>query len=296
MAVTTTRKGYYKPELTDNMVNSNAWIASNYDAIDHIVYYDEDETINGNWSFASGINVASGEYINYGDIQGESGYGIRELSGELQYKPSGGDWESFLIASDITVVINGLDDVYFRLDGTTPLVSGAYINWGETPASGGYGIRCDNGNIQFKHFGGEWADIGGGSSLPSGTQGSILYHDGATWVALPPGIDEFVLVNPDWVDRTRIPAIQKNQIFRWVFKMVDSLDFATPETGKSPAVTLSKDGAGFAALTGPPAVAEIGNGWYYVDAPAADINIDAGVLKATAAGCAQTDFAFYPEI
>ena len=92
MAVTTTRKGYYKPELTDNMVNSNAWIASNYDAIDNIVYYDEDETIDGTWNFASGVIIASGEYINYGNTPGSSGYGIRELSGIFEVKHSGGDW------------------------------------------------------------------------------------------------------------------------------------------------------------------------------------------------------------
>jgi hypothetical protein len=94
----------------------------------------------------------------------------------------------------------------------------------------------------------------------------------------------------------RIPAIQKNHEFRWVFKMVDSLDFATPETGKTPVVTISKDGAAFGALTGTPAVTEIGNGWYYVDVPASDMNIDAGILKAIVAGCAQTDFAFYPQV
>ena len=89
--------------------------------------------------------------------------------------------------------------------------------------------------------------------------------------------------------------IQKNREFRWHFKMVDSMDFATPETSKTVTVVLSQDGAAFASLTGAPAVTEVGSGWYYIDVPAVDLNISGGVLKATATGCAQTDFAFYPQ-
>lgn len=93
MAVTTIRKGLYKPDhITDNLRNSIDWFNTNTDNIDHIVYYDIDETIDGNWLFASGINVASGEYINYGDTEGETGYGIREDSGVIEVKHSGGDW------------------------------------------------------------------------------------------------------------------------------------------------------------------------------------------------------------
>jgi len=93
MAVTTTRKGFYKPDhITDNLRNSIDWFNTNTDNMDHIVYYDEDETVDGNWLFASGINVASGEYINYGAVNGSSGYGMRDLSGSIQFKNSGGSW------------------------------------------------------------------------------------------------------------------------------------------------------------------------------------------------------------
>lgn len=89
-------------------------------------------------------------------------------------------------------------------------------------------------------------------------------------------------------------GIPKGEAFPWVFKMVDETDVWTPETGKTPAVVISKDHAAFAGLTGSPAVSEIGSGWYGVTVPAADMDADAIVLLATAAGCAQADQAIYP--
>jgi len=85
--------------------------------------------------------------------------------------------------------------------------------------------------------------------------------------------------------------LRKGHSWTWVFKMVDEYDFATPQTGKSPTVQVSKDGGAFGDATGTPA--EIANGWYKVDLTASETNADVVVLKATAAGCAQTDEAFY---
>ena len=93
MATITTRKGFYKPDnITDNLRDSIAWFNSDADKQDDMVYYNEDETIDGTWNFASGVIIASGEYINYGNTPGSSGYGIRELSGIIEVKHSGGDW------------------------------------------------------------------------------------------------------------------------------------------------------------------------------------------------------------
>jgi hypothetical protein len=51
----------------------------------------------------------------------------------------------------------------------------------------------------------DWGRGGiGGGSLPAGTQGAILYHNGITWVALPPGTSGAPLItqgagaNPIW--------------------------------------------------------------------------------------------------
>jgi hypothetical protein len=84
-----------------------------------------------------------------------------------------------------------------------------------------------------------------------------------------------------------------NTAFDWRFKLVDSVDFATPETGLSPTVQVSKAGAAFAGLTGSPSVTEIGNGWYKVTVAAGDMNTTDVILRATATGAAQTDEAFY---
>ncbi len=85
--------------------------------------------------------------------------------------------------------------------------------------------------------------------------------------------------------------LQKGSAWTWVFKMVDDYDFATPQTGKSPSVQISKDGATFGLVTG--SASEIGYGWYEVALTAGDTDADVVVLRATADGCAQTDEAFY---
>ena len=86
---------------------------------------------------------------------------------------------------------------------------------------------------------------------------------------------------------------KKNIAFTWYFKMVDATDFATPETGLTVTVEVSKDGGAFAGLTGAPAVTEIANGWYKIVVAAGDMNYSAVILKATAAGAAQTDEPVY---
>jgi hypothetical protein len=52
------------------------------------------------------------------------------------------------------------------------------------------------------------------------------------------------------------------------FFLVLSSDHLSPATGKSPTVTISKNGAAFAAPSG--AVTEIANGWYQVAGNATD--------------------------
>lgn len=83
----------------------------------------------------------------------------------------------------------------------------------------------------------------------------------------------------------------KNVAFTWQLKLVDSIDFATPETGKVATVTISKDGGVFAAADN--AAVEIGFGWYEIVFTATEMNADRVAFIATAAGTAQTDENFY---
>ena len=85
--------------------------------------------------------------------------------------------------------------------------------------------------------------------------------------------------------------LRKGSAWTWVFKMVDDYDFATPQTGKSPSVQVSKDGGTFGAAAS--SAGEIANGWYQIALTGDDTDADVLVLKATAEGCAQTDEAFY---
>lgn len=66
------------------------------------------------------------------------------------------------------------------------------------------------------------------------------------------------------------PILQNQTAQPLIFLMVLSSDHISPATGKSPTVTLSKNGAAFAAPSG--AVTEIGNGWYKVAGNATDSN------------------------
>jgi hypothetical protein len=81
---------------------------------------------------------------------------------------------------------------------------------------------------------------------------------------------------------------QSSTSYPITFLLVSSSDHISPVTGASPTVTISKNGAAFAAPSG--AVTEIGNGWYQVAGNATDRNT-LGVLlvHATATGADPSD-------
>lgn len=80
------------------------------------------------------------------------------------------------------------------------------------------------------------------------------------------------------------PAPRKNQPLGDIpFYMVDESDGVTPETGLTVTAEVSKDGgASFSAAAG--TVSEAGNGAYWFDATAADMNADSLIFKFTASG------------
>ena len=76
-----------------------------------------------------------------------------------------------------------------------------------------------------------------------------------------------------------------------LFLLVDSGDHLTGKTGLSPTVTLSKNGASFAAPSG--SVTELSNGWYKVSGNATDTGaLGPLLLHATAAGADPCDDRF----
>lgn len=95
------------------------------------------------------------------------------------------------------------------------------------------------------------------------------------------------------VSQLLINGIAYGVAFPWNFKMVDSVDYATPEVGLTVVCTISKDGALFVGMTGAPVVSEVGYGWYRVIVPASDMAADSIILRATAVGAAQTDRSIY---
>lgn len=77
------------------------------------------------------------------------------------------------------------------------------------------------------------------------------------------------------------------------FKMVDSADHVTAETGVTVTATRSLDGAAFAACAN--AATEIGSGWYSINLAAADLNANTVILKFTGTGCDTTELTIVTE-
>jgi hypothetical protein len=87
----------------------------------------------------------------------------------------------------------------------------------------------------------------------------------------------------------------------FVFRMVSTSDYLTPVPGLSPAVTISKNGAAFAATDA--VVSEIGHGWYKAVNPGSGTFLYANseedgpyVLNATAAGAVGSGVYFKTEL
>lgn len=107
---------------------------------------------------------------------------------------------------------------------------------------------------------------------------------------------ETILTNLNAIDvditsvLARLPIrITKNIPFNsFPFKMVDSTDHVTAETGLAVTAQRMIDGAAFAACAN--AVVEDTVGWYHIDLAAADVNGDVIVLRFTAAGADPAEF------
>jgi hypothetical protein len=52
--------------------------------------------------FGNAFLSGTSRYLNFGTASGESGYGIRDNSGTIEFKNSGGSWSSFLPSAGIT--------------------------------------------------------------------------------------------------------------------------------------------------------------------------------------------------
>lgn len=78
-----------------------------------------------------------------------------------------------------------------RDDGVVALASSAYLNWGTTLGSSGYGFRDNAGAMEYKNSGGSWTALSGGGgggmaiggSITSATTGSILFVDSSGQLA-----------------------------------------------------------------------------------------------------------------
>lgn len=77
--------------------------------------------------------------------------------------------------------------------------------------------------------------------------------------------------------------LRQNEAVRLAFFLSDEDDNESPETSVTPTVSVSKNGAAFAATTS--SAVEIGDGWYYVDLATTETNtVGPLILKASGSG------------
>jgi len=158
-----------------------------------------DNTPDHSLDVAGNIGMNAGGYINFGDVDGTSGYGFRDNSGNIQYKNSGGSWSNFssLSGGDVygsgsngqiafwnssSTITGGInlywDNSNYRLGisdatpdhsldvaGNIGLDAGGFINFGDVDGATGYGFRDNGGTLQFKNSAGAWRNFASGNTL-----------------------------------------------------------------------------------------------------------------------------------
>jgi len=131
------------------------------------------------------------------------------------------------------------------------LNASAYLNWGTTLGSTGYGFRDNSGTMEYKNSSGTWAAIGsGGSGMtnPMDAIGELIYGDtGGAAAALSAGLSGQILVSggaaaPAWSTATYPSTTTANQIL---------FSTATNTVGADSGLTYDSSGSGtFTAGTG----------------------------------------------
>jgi hypothetical protein len=74
-----------------------------------------------------------------------------------------------------------------------------------------------------------------------------------------PGVGFQTLIFPD--------QVYKSHAFRWLFKMVEIVDYATPLIIAPASITVAISTHGGAFVTVSATIYSVGNGWYYIDIP-----------------------------
>jgi hypothetical protein len=100
-----------------------------------------------------------------------------------------------------------------------------------------------------------------------------------------PGVGFQTLIYPD--------QVYKSHAFRWLFKMVEIVDYATPLiiSPASITVAISTHGGAFVVVT--ETIYSVGDGWYYIDIPIAYMVGSVIALRAYGTGLYTSDEVIY---
>lgn len=148
------------------------------------------------WFFVT--NSGTGVYINFDTTTGSTGYGVRDNSGVVEFKNSGGAWSAIApitgssgqvifnngttYAGDAGLTYNSGADILTAVGGLTAAsgsntvnltptrmqssdgtnqsnVSPLYLNFDGALGSSGFGIRSSSGAVQAKNSGGAWFNV-----------------------------------------------------------------------------------------------------------------------------------------
>jgi hypothetical protein len=125
--------------------------------------------LGGNSTFNGNVGIAANGYLNFNTTLGTSGYGVRDNSGTMEYKNSGGAWAAFSSGGGITGTLTSGRIPYAT--GTSTVADNSNFLWDNTNQRLSIGTTTAVGHLNV-----------GGNVTWSGSQAGLqAYFLGATY-------------------------------------------------------------------------------------------------------------------
>ena len=115
-----------------------------------------DSTPDHTLDIAGNLGLNAGSYINFGDVDGSSGYGFRDNAGVMEFKNSGGSWTTFGSGGGSSTFLGLTDTPSSYTAGSILFTSGAAVTqdnanffWDDSNNRLGIGTNSPNGMLNL---------------------------------------------------------------------------------------------------------------------------------------------------